>query len=107
MNLRTKIGRQRRPVHEKIAHVSRRLFKLGRRDSGDVTIPRGFCGAQADLWWRMQYGEQLRINREIALLTRRLQLLVAKQAGALDSDPLRGETRCSPERSYLRLVANN
>jgi hypothetical protein len=81
MNIKLRIGRGRRPAHKKIAHLSRRLFKLGCRDAGEITIPDGFCGAQADLWWQTQYAERLRTSREIALLTKRLQILVAKQAG--------------------------
>ena len=108
MNLKPKTDRWRRPVHEKIAHISRRLFNLGRRNSGgDVIIPSGFCGAQADLWWRMQYAERLRTSREIVLLTKRLQMLVAKQAAELNADSPRGKRRRFTELSYLRLVQDN
>jgi hypothetical protein len=81
MNIKLRSNRKRRPTHKKIAHVSRRLFGLSCRDSGDVTIPRGFSGAQADLWWRMQYANRQQTSRQIAILTRRLRILVAKQAG--------------------------
>jgi hypothetical protein len=71
-----------------------------------VIIPHGFCGAQADLWWRMRYADEQQISREVTLLTRRLQTLVAKQAAEMNADQLRAEKELL-RISYLRTAESN